>query len=598
MKRIYCIVYACIVFNNILPKNIAHRLRDVNTLVENIWGRGGLRLDEDRVAKIRNMIGAIEQENAYQLNKVVDILIEHYKAAANKLAIEIQTLQKADNQILVSTFYKKFLLDTYLSYYESYQHTLEEKISSIGRVLGAVRYVLSSYDIDQLAEEIIEYQSFEQDDIFFNYDKLLMYFVSIDKYHAHIPGILNVWVNTTLQDQVRRRARKVSFRIQPQFLSALLDIAFQSVAMAGGQLATEMVDEEDQQDLKAAQEEAATIQQQWEEFKKNLDEERGEIIEGLIASLATSFKKVKAEYNVSNEQFKQEITYLNRSIPANTVKDNFVVNPLFFDQNFKASIMHTPDRIRWYNLFRVRNGDWEFDADTNSFWQNGLAPFEEIAQTEEGTTFTINPFQNSIFCEYTANEISYDIEVDCLLIHTSYPFFAGIMVNVGRWISGVIERITSYRLLGLYGIETVPGDKTSRVINIAFAEQKLFKASGDTKITINAPLDIIRKDPKTYITALPQETVNSLIRNPLQLTFKIKVLPTAVQLSVVKKEKKDDGSIAEVNLVDTTIEQLDQYVALFDGIGFMAPGCQAQFTIKKPDKLVYTRKEIVSFQQE
>ena len=61
-----------------------------------------------------------------------------------------------------------------------------------------------------------------------------------------------------------------------------------------------------------------------------------------------------------------------------------------------------------------------------SFVQQEIVPFESTWQAAQTTIFT----------EYITSEKEYTIEAEITLVDCTYPFFAGIVFNKARWVSG------------------------------------------------------------------------------------------------------------------------------------------------------------------
>ena len=115
----------------------------------------------------------------------------------------------------------------------------------------------------------------------------------------------------------------------------------------------------------------------------------------------------------------------------------------------------------------------------------------------------------------------------------------------------------------------------------------------DNKETIISPLEQITKANKT-LYVVPKADRDLLLTEALTYIFKITIqqqnsakAPSSVTVTVSKK----DGT----QLYSTTINNLDNYLAIFNGIGFMASSCQAEFKIIKPEQLVFTAQDLKEF---
>jgi hypothetical protein len=132
-------------------------------------------------------------------------------------------------------------------------------------------------------------------------------------------------------------------------------------------------------------------------------------------------------------------------------------------------------------------------------------------------------------------------------------------------------------------------DPTTRSINFAFAQQII--TTEDNKEKIISPLEQITR-ATTFAYALPKADVDLLVKDSITFVFDITIntvggIPSQVALKLSKKNGPQ--------LYETTVNNLNPYLAIFNGIGFMAPNCQAEFKIIKPEKLVYSSDDLKEF---
>ena len=157
------------------------------------------------------------------------------------------------------------------------------------------------------------------------------------------------------------------------------------------------------------------------------------------------------------------VTYLQQAVSRAKPQENYVSHPVRTDQFFTDATMYTPQGPTWKNLFNP-NGNWEYDENSDSFWQMSYAPFLTVPTTGSSTTPNADQAPtNSIFTEWITTAPSYKIECEITLYKIEYPFFVGLIFNKARWISGDMPRIQKYRMLGLYGNE-------NKTANVCFAE--------------------------------------------------------------------------------------------------------------------------------
>lgn len=98
---------------------------------------------------------------------------------------------------------------------------------------------------------------------------------------------------------------------------------------------------------------------------------------------------------------------------------------------------------------------------------------------------------------------------------------------------------------------------------------------------------------KSVNYTLDNNTIVALEANPITFVFKVTNKADTVLFELHKKENNSTKK-----LYNGSIENIDPYIYLFHGIGFMAVGCQAQFKIIKPAVLMYTDNELKNFENE
>lgn len=281
-----------------------------------------------------------------------------------------------------------------------------------------------------------------------------------------------------------------------------------------------------------------------------------------------------AQNNISNaliaqqSEMKDMDAYLQAAISRQQPQQEYLVNPTSYDEQFAQATMYTPQGVTWKNPFPV--GNWEYDQNSDSFWQMSNVPVEEKA------------FNNSIFAEWFSRAASYEIECDITLYQVSYPFFVGVIFNKARWISGNESRLQKYRLLGLYGDQ-------NQNIQLCFAEAvQTAPATASSAATWNYPFDQI----SSGAAALKTKSLNNLLQNlkkyPVVLHLKIKNSPTMIQYKFWTSIEKEPVNYA-------TIKSKNPNLYLYHDIGFMAPGVMSEFKLLQPSQLLFSSAHQISF---
>jgi hypothetical protein len=586
-------------------------------ITKNIYGPLGLKVNEKEEKAIEQLLYHCLSATAYQQKQIAEKVTATLLQQLNTVNTEIETLQQEQKTVAFTTFYKKFLLKAQIDHLQEFSSFIQEKITLLNRLKHAFStlfgFIISftkrtfgyaekqaPISIDVVAQEILDYISFERETILYNYQNALMFFVAQKK--TPLPSLINFWDSQELQEKIIKRSRRVT-PVEVQFAEALISFALQGLVMGGGEFSMQMYGKENQDLFKQYQKKQTDIRNDFDNFQKNLQKDQKDITQNLIAAFGEKQNELNKQYNELDKNLREELVYLNQSINLDQPIQHFLTPDfLIFDKYFATSSMYTPRPARpWYNPFNsFLAADWEFDSGSNSFWQNALVAMPEKLYwkqpQEEKQLFTQDPSLHSIFTEYVTKKSSYEIEIECTLINCTYPFFVGIIFNRGRWISGDPERLWWYRLCGLYGTEQIAGDPKSRTISLRFAQQILSFSSDkkEEKETIISPLEQIidGKNQQLNYSLSPQDTA-FLAHNPLKLVFTISTQPNAV--SCVLKKKEENGSLTL--LYNGSVSRLDPYIYRYHGIGFMAIGCQAEFKIKKPEDLVYTDQELKDFRE-
>ncbi|MBI2775443.1 hypothetical protein HYX58_05540 [Candidatus Dependentiae bacterium] len=567
---------------------------------EKLYGKLGVNIAQEKINDIHNLFAAIKKSDSSTVGKAAELVKARLEKEHQELEKKIAAMQQKDEQVPQELFFKQFIAEQQIKHFQNFakfnapQGSLYENAKAFtSNLLGSISKQVSNGSetpAQKLADLIMSYIETEREQILYNYDQLLMFLFMRKK--IALPAVIDFWNTPDLQDRLKKRSKKIS---QPkvQFVEIVVNIALQAIILAGGSLAMEWEDTEAQQEYEGYQKQQNQIATDWQSFQQKLVDDQKKTMQSITSAFTKSSKEINSEYAKNSQQLKEEILYLNRSINLDTPISQALSSPILWDEYFENSVMNTPGgSLQWYNIFQVSQGDWQFDPTTNSFWQNGLAPFARTAywMKTPGTAslFTDDPAANSIFTEYATGALTYDIEVEINLINITYPFFVGIIFNRGHWISGDPERIWQYRLAGLYGTQATASDPKSQAIQLCFAQQQIKKKTASEKERIIAPLEQIYKNPSSYLYKLDNKEIDSLRRNPTTFILSITTSPTTVSCTLSKKTAAGN----QPPLFSKSISNLDNYLFMFSGIGFISSGCQAEFKITKPTDLQYTEKQL------
>lgn len=579
-------------------------------ITQNIYGYSGLKVNFSKLKIIEKVLYDCLSASPYQLKLAAYFLLPELQKQREVVQEEIERYKNQKKQVPQKLFYKTFILNQQIDHF--HQFITSTDISTLQKFQGIIHrayevvvkygknffgYVFEPITAKILAQEIVQYLEFEREDILYNYKKLIS-FLHVRKKNS-LPKIIDFWDTQDLQDKLLKRAQQISADVVVQFEGILLSFALQGLVMAGGEVAIQWYDNDDRKIFEEYQKKQKKISNDWDQFQKGIQKDQKDILKNIINEFKNQQTQLQGEYQTSNVRLREALVYLNQSINLDVPIKRYLAGEINWDQYFASSPMYTPKSRAWYNLFNMfTGGDWEFDVKTNSFWQNAMSKIPEKLywkQKEHRDIFTQDPSVHTIFTEYIPQKLNYDIEIECTLINCQYPFFAGIMFNRGRWISGDPERLRWYRLLGLFGTQEKAEDKATRTINLSFAQQILEAPKGDQgKEKITSPLEQIMTDktkPLNYV--LDKKDVSFLDANPITFVFKITNKADTILLEL---DKKTNGTTQK--LYSSSVHNLNPYIYLFHGIGFMAVGCQAQFKIIKPAALVYKDSELKEFENE
>ncbi len=553
--------------------------------------------NQSQAKRLENIIENIMNANSQTTAQAIPLALKKLNQELLALDKKINDKHAQESTVDRKLFYQKFILESTIEYLSRLSTAMPEQRSFLDRFWQSAKDLIGRSDphAEKIANDILEFNTYIVDNYLLDYDKLLLFFAGMKK--APLPQVINFWSDPAQQLKLQKRAATLRTNIKTQWIEEIAMVALQSLLLGGEGMYKQWLDEQAQQEFLALQKKINNASDDLNTFLKKLaDKQKNEIVPAILNSFKTGQKNISDQYGIINQNQSKELNYLFQSINLDSPVQHYLMFPIIpWDQYFENGIMLTPNNGHpWYNIFQVNYGNlgWIFDPVANSFIQTGLVFFGTPFWTNKDNSGS-DPSQNAIFTEYISSQNSYEIEIDMNLINCSYPFFAGVMFNRARWISADPERIWQYRLLGLYGNQTDPKDPKTRSIVLGFGQQIIQfdtdPTTGQKTETILSPLQLATTQAPLF--TLPTVDIDTLDKEPILYTLKITTAPTQVQLTLSKK----DVHGAATQLYSTTLANLDNYLAIFHGIGFMSPGCQTEFKIIKPDALVYTKEQLETF---
>lgn len=555
--------------------------------VEKLYG--SLNFDQEQQDKILTIFNTIKQASTHDLIQASADIVEQLQEKKEQLETIVTSIHNLDKKIPARLFYTKFIINERINYFTHFIAQHESWLKRLQRLyFDPFYYVFVGRGSQPLSELISQYLDLEENNILYH-PTLLTKFLHLKQQYP-LPPFLDVWHAHELQERLKKRAKHAKDTIGVQLAGLLLSFAAQGLVLAGGELATQWIDEEDEKKYEELTKQQEQITQSWQTFQKNLQQQQILALKKIEAAYQESQQTLQKSYEETNKLLRQEIVYLNQAINLDKPMQQYLDNWITWDRYFATSRMITPQKHIWYNIFNVfTTDDWHYDTATQQFWQRSLVPMPSTllwqVPEKEKDFIRQDPSIHAIFTEHALDASSYTIQIECTLVQASYPFFVGCMFNRGRWISGDPERLWWYRLIGFYGTQ----DEKANTIHFSFAQERLvFEKSGtDNKETIVSPLETIMKNPTEPLSyTLPQQDVDTLAHNPLTFVITINNAPATASITLAKKT---NDTLQE--LYTQTLTNLDSYVYRYHGIGFMSCGCQAAFKILQPETLVFTKED-------
>lgn len=455
-------------------------------------------------------------------------------------------------------------------------------------------------EITKIAKDIIEYSKLEQQYIFSN-EKTKHIFLSMidrqtqsmnedssDQTMHSLPKLINFWSTPEGQHRMMNLSISDQAQIQVWFTwtdvgVVALEMAIGMAAMQGASLANAQLTNQGRMLAEMINKNSQTIQTSMQAFQQSAQKQQQKQMQAMIAAFGKSQQNLQEQTAQAGAVSSAELDYLYQNISLEKPQQNFIFNQIQYDQLFSLGTMSTPQGPVWKNPFA--SGDWGYDQSTKSFWQYQIAPvYNQITDDAGATTSSsLQAENNAIFAEYCTHKQTYTIAGSITLYNVQFPFFAGIMFNKARWISGDFESIRKCRMLGIYG-------DSNKNIGIYFAQQYTM-TDGQVQATqadspIQTPLQQILQGQIKPSIILPEETFATLTTAPVTINFTLKNSPTSVTFTF--------SSVAGASK-EITINKLDPSLFMYHGIGFISPGAIAQFSLQQPIDFIPSQQALADY---
>ncbi len=377
-------------------------------------------------------------------------------------------------------------------------------------------------------------------------------------------------------------------KVQPQ--NILFDLLLNVVIVSGEQFAQELFSADDKVEQQKLMDRVKKIAESYKATETKMQLRTGSSLKSINQNFVEAVGAIQKSLSYTQALFGQEVSYIQRLINLSIPPQLFVILPVETEHWFKASSMPVPNSTsNWYNIFPV--GDWQFDDMGGFFVQRGLNIGAQPDLVKKGLQkpWSSSPGadtdladQNQIFTDYFTSQSAYQVQTEITLIQNVYPFFAGMLFNRARWLSGSPDRMFGYRLVGLYG--SMSNGKPT--IGLYLGQTQMTSLGG--LYTTTTPLQQIASGKLPVLYTLEDADVRALGKDPS--TFRLTVLTQESSVSVTL-EKKEGSSFKELyaGSVSTLDPAESTFLFWYHGVGFMSPGCQAAFKILQPKDLASGR---------
>jgi len=361
------------------------------------------------------------------------------------------------------------------------------------------------------------------------------------------------------------------------------DMVIMTGTQMGSSLANSLVGQQATALANRVTQENQTMQANIKSFQSKAQLDQQSKLQALMNSFSTAQQNVAAQTTFAENASNAEIDYLHKNISLNQPQQEYIFDQVQFDQLFSLGTMLTPTGASWKNPFAV--GDWEYDSTDNSFWQHQNSPIF-VSTTDSSGAITSSSDQaenNAIFSEYITNLDSYTVAGQIEIYQVAYPFFAGIIINKARWISGDYEALRKCRMVGIYG-------KSASDIGIYTAQQYTMTDDQLKAAHSNSPIqtafDQILQGTVTQQIKIDPAIFKNIVSNSILYNFEIITSPKSLSINFWQGDTKNTPII---------INNLDATIYTYHGIGFICPGAIARFSLKQPFDLIFSDQAIEKY---
>jgi hypothetical protein len=361
------------------------------------------------------------------------------------------------------------------------------------------------------------------------------------------------------------------------------EMVIQMAAAQGASLANQHITSQGQLLSDKIDRNSQTIQTSMKSFQNKAQIEQQKKLQSMIAAFSDAQKGVQAQTAQASVVSNLELDYIYKNISIDQPQQNYIFNQIQFDQLFTLGAMLTPAGALWKNPFSV--GDWQYEKNTNSFWQYQIAPISNLVEGDDGTSTasSLQAENNAIFSEYFTSAQQYTIAGSITIYRIDYPAFIGIIFNKSRWISGDFESIRKSRLIGIYA--TSPTDIGVYCTQQYTMNDEQLKANPSDD-PIQTPLQQILNKKVAAKTKLPSQLFANLQQEPITLHFEIINSPTSVNCILSAQGQEP---------INFTADNFNPALYMYHGIGCISPGAVTEFTLTQPQDLVFTQQAIATF---
>jgi len=397
---------------------------------------------------------------------------------------------------------------------------------------------------------------------------IIAFILYIYQYHQNY--FLNIFSQHTISQESQDNT--LAFTDDIIIQSMISDMAIMVGTQMGASLANEQIGTQAAQLTAMLTTQSQTIQADIKSFQTQAQSAQQKDLQAKIADFIKKQNDIQTKTNETIATSNLELNYLYQNISLDQPQQEYLSSPVVFDQIFSQGTMLTPPGYVWKNPFSV--GDWEYEKDDNSFYQYQKSPI--FIKSSSGTQSSIRSENNSIFSEYNTISEQYTIAGTITFYQIEYPFFVGIIFNKARWISGNSESLRKSRMVGIYG-------KSTTDIGVYYSEQH--NTSQSSTVTPTPLQQILTGNVEKKLT-IPLDTFQDMKKEPVSFNFEI--------INSLKKVTFTFWN--QDNIKHTiTIDNVDEKLFTYHGIGFICPGAIAQFKLTAPKDLIFSDQAILKY---